>query len=152
MKKDASLLSLPVGAGLLIILTLISLCVYETPPKPPADPDLILHQHQSLAYGIDAEMMAQRLSNPPGTRWPYYKSGPMCFSIGRGVWYAIGAIAVPIEQPPYYDQVPWEVCFLAESQTPLYIRVGSVTAGNAQAAMQRAGRSDNGEGGPARDH
>jgi hypothetical protein len=117
--------------------------VLNSPPVLPRTPELMqlrLQQHESGYYFLEAETLAKRRLMNPAARWAHYgiDSTSRCGALKNGVWFAEGRVEVPDEEG---QMVPasWEVCFLPDTRSPLYVRVGNLQSGDLEAAKRAAG-------------
>jgi hypothetical protein len=127
--------------GLLLLLIILAVAVATTAPKfkTPEEQAKLLRAHEDGLYFIEAELMAKKLFPDPAYRWsvPLNDGGKTrCSFAGNGVWYACGTIsAEPGRQP---TPPVWQMFFVPETHELLFMRLGHLATGNAQAALLRA--------------
>jgi hypothetical protein len=137
----------PPGAivcGLAILFVGVSIAVREWAPKPKTAQVMEMQSilQKRAFYFMEAELMAKQLYSDPSTHWShaFTDENTGAILLGNDVWYAKGLIDRKTNGSD--QRGTWEVCFLPESRTPLFVRVGSLKIGDGEAAMRRAGQGN----------
>jgi hypothetical protein len=135
-------LQLATSMGLLALLLLAVSLVVERASEIPSDPASItqwVKWHVSTLYFMEAMTLVKPLVKTPVESWSrqLVDPGTGCAELGNGIWYAEGIVDTRSDDGRTIHQ-DWKICFVADTCTPLYSKVGNLESGDMNQALKLA--------------